>query len=107
MISSFYGMFIFMEPFRLWLIYDGNLNEKVPNLSAAFLMSFWNLGIVCYIGGLQHRTGGGFFTPYEQGMCFVYVVLLIAQMHYGYKAARTISLSQTVGFYRTFDSILK
>ncbi|KAI8910942.1 hypothetical protein EDD86DRAFT_203994 [Gorgonomyces haynaldii] len=107
MIGSFYGMFIIIEPFRLWLGYDGNLNEKVPNLSGCFLLSMWQFGIITYLGALQHRTGGGFYSPYEHGMCFIVFMLLISQMVFGYKAAKRIMNTQTVGFYMTFDAVLQ
>jgi hypothetical protein len=55
--------------------------------------------LLIYLAFFQSMTGRGFSTPFESATCSIYIVLLGAQLVYGYTAAKRMMVFQTVDFY--------
>jgi hypothetical protein len=61
-VPSAFGLWLFAEPFRLYCGYVGNLNEKVPQMSAFILISiFTQFPAIGYAGGLSIEFCAIFF----------------------------------------------
>ncbi|KAI8925828.1 hypothetical protein BC831DRAFT_426367 [Entophlyctis helioformis] len=96
--------FSIMEPVRLWLGYNGNLRERVPEISGCFVFScFPQLLVLVYLLVGQPFTSRGFSLPIETALNFVYMCLVVPEIVFGYLAARAIVKQRTIEFFLHFD----
>ncbi|KND01388.1 uncharacterized protein SPPG_03199 [Spizellomyces punctatus DAOM BR117] len=102
MIGFLLAVFIPVEIARLWLGYSGNLRERVPELAGCFLFTlFPQVLVAAYYTALQPFTGSGFATPFEMGLNIVYLLFLIPEAVFAYRAAQNIVQSQSARFFLT------
>uniref|UniRef100_A0A3P9KNK1 Zgc:112294 n=1 Tax=Oryzias latipes TaxID=8090 RepID=A0A3P9KNK1_ORYLA len=93
-----------IEVIRLYLGYVGNLEEKVPELAAFWLLSFtFQLPVLLFF----MTDEGILILPLERGIHLVYLLFLLAQILTSFVALRTMTQKLTLLFYlRQFETLL-
>uniref|UniRef100_A0A3P9KN89 Zgc:112294 n=1 Tax=Oryzias latipes TaxID=8090 RepID=A0A3P9KN89_ORYLA len=85
-----------IEVIRLYLGYVGNLEEKVPELAAFWLLSFtFQLPVLLFF----MTDEGILILPLERGIHLVYLLFLLAQILTSFVALRTMTQKLTLLFY--------
>jgi len=91
-----FAVWALAEPFRLGLGYSGNLKEKVPHLTAFFLLTVLpQTAILIYMVASHRNT-----IPFEYAASFIMIIFfLLPQIIEGYRITRKIIRLQTQRFY--------
>jgi transmembrane protein 17 len=102
MIFAFTIMVIF-EIIRLYLAYIGNLRERVPELTA-----FWLLTLIIELPLCLFELISYWFLPSQSPMLFslelIHFIFVSLQTIFGFRALRTLARYQISRFhYRQFD----
>uniref|UniRef100_A0A3P9JPT7 Zgc:112294 n=1 Tax=Oryzias latipes TaxID=8090 RepID=A0A3P9JPT7_ORYLA len=85
-----------IEVIRLYLGYVGNLEEKVPELAAFWLLSFtFQLPVLLFF----MTDEGILILPLERGIHLVYLLFLLSQILTSFMALRTMTQKLTLLFY--------
>jgi transmembrane protein 17 len=93
------GLYLVVEPYRLYFGFSGNLREKVPDLATYLLMTvFPQVPIVIYLGYLQSVT-----YPVDAIMGTLVLIFLIVQFYCGVKTMQRLIRMQTSQFLRSCD----
>ncbi|EGF80503.1 hypothetical protein BATDEDRAFT_88744 [Batrachochytrium dendrobatidis JAM81] len=102
------GAFVVIEPIRLWLGYSGNLKERVPDLSGCFVFSIFPQLLIClYFMLLQPIMGNGVTMPFDYALNLVYILMIAAEIVYGYMAAKDIVQNHTMHIYMILGETTK
>eukprot|EP00741_Cyanophora_paradoxa_P016010 tig00000042_g15456.t1 len=85
----------FLEASRLYLGYAGNLQEKVPQLAAHFLLTLLTqMPLTIFFINFQPRM-----APIERAINILYAAFLLAELPLSYRAIKKLIRSQTAKFY--------
>jgi len=94
-LSAILVVFSGLEFGRLYLGFLGNLTEKVPELSGFWLLTLFQLPLLCI-----YTFYGNFLPlPFETALNAVLLSFLAAQLLFGYKANKTIVKHQLHKFH--------
>jgi transmembrane protein 17 len=81
---------------RFWFAYEGNLKERVPQMSAFLLItSFPQIPVAIYLSFFQE-----FLFPFDKSAGVLMIVVLVLEMIMGYRALLSLIRRQTAQFYR-------
>lgn len=83
-----------IEAIRLWMGYDGNLNEKVADVSGFFILCWVKIGF-----SLFFITGQYLALPLDSAINILMVFFDLAGIVFGYLATKTLIRSQSTRFY--------
>jgi hypothetical protein len=88
--------------------YQGNLEEKVPELTGCFFLSlFPQIPICIFYACLQWYCGEGFTQPFELVVNVIYICMLCLQVWFCYHTIQEIIKMQSIQFFLNMKEDVK
>lgn len=101
---ALWAVFVFVEPIRIMWGYHGNLRERVPQLAGHLLFSIFPIiPAIVFFMTFQNVISDGFALPIETALNILYGLIVLPQLVFGYKAAKTFIRAQAAEFFLGMD----